>query len=144
MTSFYFLKSLLINIMILYNISIHTLFHSDGFECLSVCHVYLSACQCIWRYVWARSFIGSTVSGCDSKIISKSDFFFLLNLVQNDGSCSKHGFHSSRISEKVFVLSFCIPIIPPHPTLTVKCWSAFLTESSADCGFHKMKLYMLG
>ena len=36
MNSFSFLKILLINIMILYNISIHTLFHSDSFI-LSVC-----------------------------------------------------------------------------------------------------------
>jgi len=70
MNSFYFLQSLLINIMISYNISIHTLFHFDSSK-MSIC---LSSWKSVWVLLrWAclskdcYYTIGSTVSGHDGK-----------------------------------------------------------------------------
>lgn len=86
----------MINIMILYNISIHTLFHSDSFKlcvCMPVC---LFICQSVWMYVWVHlrraaahlskeynHTIGSTVRGHDSKSYLNLYYYFFFCLAQS-------------------------------------------------------------
>lgn len=135
-----FLKSLLINITILYSISIHTLFHSDSFK-LSVFYACLSSCLSgrMSGYVWdepqrvsARIFITLLVAQWVGVTVNQLEicvFFVLLNL-QNDGSCLKNGFHSFRISEKVFTLIFCPILSRLSPSLPPVLHQKFLSSTS--------------
>lgn len=109
--------------MILYNISIHTLFHSEGFKCLSVC-------QSIWIHLRraathsAKDFFLLVAQWMGVEVnLSWNDFFFVMLHLLNDGSGLKHGFHSSRISEKVFSL---ISFDTPSSVVSPSQWNRWL------------------